>query len=270
MISNIHLITVMVVLAIFFFSGARIFFNSLESAIFLFSKVSSIPSESAVIPVINSNNSVTVGVELEDGSKIIGQNEISHPSVANHDNMVDKDTYTSLPSKIKRLFYVNQDNQEISPIVNPSVLKTIEDKSAVIVYGMGSLYTSIIPNLVLRGIGEAISTKQTKKLLFLHGSLDRETANMTAVGFIQAITKALNRGNELSHPPSSYITHLFHVETTSIPIEKKGILEMGIQLVSIPPETGNKTEINYDEQKLIQMMLLVARTGSIIMHKQST
>lgn len=48
----------------FFFAGARIFFQSLDAAIFLFSRVSDIPSESMVLPVISTNDRLTLGCEL--------------------------------------------------------------------------------------------------------------------------------------------------------------------------------------------------------------
>ncbi|PWZ31731.1 Uncharacterized protein YNL011C [Zea mays] len=64
----------------FFFAGARIFFQSLDAAIFLFSRVSQIPAESLVLPVISTNDRLTLGCELWDGTIIRGQNEISHPS----------------------------------------------------------------------------------------------------------------------------------------------------------------------------------------------
>ncbi|KAI5447804.1 hypothetical protein KIW84_015306 [Lathyrus oleraceus] len=64
----------------FFFAGARIFFQSLDAAIFLFSRVSDIPPESLVLPVISTNDRLTLGCELLDGTIIRGQNEISHPS----------------------------------------------------------------------------------------------------------------------------------------------------------------------------------------------
>lgn len=40
------------------------FFQSLDAAIFLFSRVSDIPSESLVLPVISTNDRLTLGCEL--------------------------------------------------------------------------------------------------------------------------------------------------------------------------------------------------------------
>lgn len=65
----------------FFFAGARTFFNSLEAAIFLFSRVARIPEGSSVMPVISTEERITLGAVLDDGSVIKGQNQISHPSV---------------------------------------------------------------------------------------------------------------------------------------------------------------------------------------------
>eukprot|EP00882_Tetradesmus_deserticola_P030187 GHRQ01033874.1.p2 GENE.GHRQ01033874.1~~GHRQ01033874.1.p2 ORF type:complete len:309 (+),score=100.45 GHRQ01033874.1:62-928(+) len=66
----------------FFFAGARTFFRSLESAVFLFSRVARIPEGSTVLPAICTEEVITLGAELEDGTVIRGQNNISHPDVA--------------------------------------------------------------------------------------------------------------------------------------------------------------------------------------------
>jgi hypothetical protein len=64
----------------FFFAGARIFFQSLDAAIFLYSRVSGIPNDSVVCPVTSTNSVLMLGAELEDGTLLRGQSQISHPS----------------------------------------------------------------------------------------------------------------------------------------------------------------------------------------------
>jgi len=64
----------------FWLAGAQLFVRSLQSAIFLFSSVCGISSNHSVVPAINTNSLVTIAAELVDGSLIVGQNEISHPS----------------------------------------------------------------------------------------------------------------------------------------------------------------------------------------------
>lgn len=63
-----------------FLTGARIFFGSFESAIYLFRSIAGIPENVQVIPAINSNHAHHIAAGLADGTVIIGQNQISHPS----------------------------------------------------------------------------------------------------------------------------------------------------------------------------------------------
>ena len=49
-------------------SGARLFFGSLEAAIFLFSGIARIPRRTEVIPIINLKfDGITIGAVLENG-----------------------------------------------------------------------------------------------------------------------------------------------------------------------------------------------------------
>lgn len=64
-----------------FLTGARIFFGSFESAIYLFRSIAGVPDNIQVIPVVNSNFAHHIAAGLEDGTVIVGQNQISHPSV---------------------------------------------------------------------------------------------------------------------------------------------------------------------------------------------
>ncbi|XP_016900950.2 uncharacterized protein YNL011C isoform X3 [Cucumis melo] len=156
----------------FFFAGARIFFQSLDAAIFLFSRVSDIPSDSLVLPVISTNDRLTLGCELQDGTIIRGQNEISHPTTGPSE-IINKGNslVPALPSRIKRVFYMSSEGcnllHEVFPPVNPAVLNQLNEVDC-IVYAMGSLFTSICPSLVLLGIGEIISSRSCPKVLLLN------------------------------------------------------------------------------------------------------
>lgn len=64
-----------------FISGARLMYGNLPSAIFQFAALTEIPhNRLKVVPVINTGEKVVIAAELADGSTIIGQSEISHPS----------------------------------------------------------------------------------------------------------------------------------------------------------------------------------------------
>ena len=240
----------------FFFAGARLFFRSLEAAIFLFSRVARIPEGTECLPAVCTEGTLRLGAELADGSQILGQSAISHPpaggagaapsiSSSSEDEdataslRVDKHCSAPLPSAVRRVFYVASDgddaDHEVALGANPRTLAAIARADAV-VYGMGSLYTSIAPSLVLTGVGEAVAARACPKVLVLNGGVDRETGRrlgaevggdtddpkdpkaasaMTAADVVRALTNALNRRGArrgraqapvLAHAPSSYFS----------------------------------------------------------------
>ncbi|KAK7302928.1 hypothetical protein RJT34_13825 [Clitoria ternatea] len=248
----------------FFFAGARIFFQSLDAAIFLFSRVSDIPPESLVLPVISTNDRLTLGCELWNGTIIRGQNEISHPTSGAME-LIQKESFSApaLPSRIKRVFYMSSEGKnllhEVFPSANAAVLEQLNNVDC-IVYGMGSLFTSICPSLVLLGIGEIISSRSCLKVLLLNGTSDRETNGFSASCFVTAITDALNRtygdpGNRLQNPPSQYINTLLVPRNGEIPVDADRLVAQGIfDVIVVDSLRDPKVGIIYDPKSLIRSL----------------
>ncbi|KOM53691.1 hypothetical protein LR48_Vigan09g235000 [Vigna angularis] len=248
----------------FFFAGARIFFQSLDAAIFLFSRVSDIPPESLVLPVISTNDRLTLGCELWDGTIIRGQNEISHPTRGTIE-LIKKGSFSTpaLPSRIKRVFYMSSEGKnllhEVFPSVNAAVLEWLNNVDC-IVYGMGSLFTSICPSLVLLGIGEIISSRPCLKVLMLNGTRDRETNGFSASCFVTAITDALNRtygepGNRLQNLPNHYINTLLVPRNGEIPVDTDSLAAQGIfDVILVDSIRDPKVGIIYDPSSLIRSL----------------
>ena len=111
----------------FFFSGARTFFSSLDAAIFVYSRVSRIATETSVLPVmqVKSRERVNLGAELVSGTKIIGQNAISHPLDAPEDS--------PLASPIARVFYAASERSvdglfaEVHKEAHPVVVRKLNE-----------------------------------------------------------------------------------------------------------------------------------------------
>ena len=85
-----------------------------------------------------SDDSVTLMGEMEDGSIVEGEHNITQSSL-----------------KIKRVFY------KTKPKVNKEVIKKIKGSDA-IVLSMGSVFTSIIPNLICKEVIKAIDESNAK------------------------------------------------------------------------------------------------------------
>ncbi|KAI0932876.1 hypothetical protein AcW1_000131 [Taiwanofungus camphoratus] len=162
----------------YFLSAAQTFFRSLPSAIFLFSSITN--SQANILPVIVTNHTVTIAAELENGGRLVGQCEISHPvrsapsisiTGASEDGMISplrnvmfqsesKGEYEPLTARIIRLYYINAYGSEIHPSPNPDYITSLS-LNDVLVYSCGSLWTSIIPCLALRGVANAIARSRS-------------------------------------------------------------------------------------------------------------
>ncbi|HLV79923.1 MAG TPA: gluconeogenesis factor YvcK family protein, partial [Chthonomonadaceae bacterium] len=108
---------------------------------------------------------VKLRAEMEDGSVLEGETTIAHS-----------------PLKIKRISLLPGN---ACPL--PDVLEAIEEAD-VIVLGPGSVFTSIIPNLLLHGIPEAIARSRAKKVYVCNVMTQPgETDGFSAYDHIQAI-----------------------------------------------------------------------------------
>ncbi|KAH8600060.1 hypothetical protein B0O99DRAFT_649476 [Bisporella sp. PMI_857] len=138
-----------------------------------------------------------------------------------------------LPTRIERIWYINPYGQEIRPAPNPAVLSSLAKASAVI-YSIGSLYTSLIPSLVVRGVGDAIAGPAIRyKILILNGSLDRETrsaasGDFSGTDFVEAIAKATGR------EVRDVVTHLIYLHGEGTPrVDKEALSTKGVECVRI-------------------------------------
>ncbi|KAM0172441.1 hypothetical protein ACHAPC_010767 [Botrytis cinerea] len=272
-----------------FLTGARIFTGSLEAAIYLLSSITGVRDNVEVIPAINS-------------TIIVGQNNISHPiaptfvptqpvspatfhkrqsiDLLYHDRIEDANLPGSLPtlrkqnilfqkshteelsSAIERIWYINPYGQEIRPTPNTKVLSALQDASCVI-YSIGSLYTSILPCLILRDVGPAIADPKIKfKVLILNGCLDRETPGYTAKDFIEAIVHGCTGNGKEEHDHEhehsekvkeqdwkKYITHVVYLEGPGTPVVDKAELKrLGIEAVRV---YGRRSESGREGQGVI-------------------
>jgi len=251
----------------FFFAGARIFFRSLEAAIFMFARVARIPEGSMVLPAICTEERISLAAELSNGRVLVGQNEISHPSNSATPSEVNKAEWEPLDSPVRRIFYLSTEGDtkehEVAPLANPRVMTELERANA-IVYGMGSLYTSICPSLILKRTGEIIASRTCPKILILNGALDRETSEcvshagpMKASDTVLAVTDALNRRGasskvgELRHLPSRYVTDIVVPVNGPIDIDTDVLIELGIKnIIQVKSETV-EGGVHYEPDALV-------------------
>ncbi|ROW08129.1 hypothetical protein VPNG_06914 [Cytospora leucostoma] len=317
-----------------FLTGARLFSGSFESSIYLLSLICAIPESTAVLPAINSNFTHHISAGLVDGSVLAGQVAISHPSRptavpddtgdrtvprnhrpphldgpedaedanlpgslpvlrGHHAFSKDDDDEEDLPCRVDRVWYINPYGHEIWPVANQKVLAALEGSDTV-VYSIGSLYTSIIPSVIVRGVGAAIAgagagdgaaaaaaaaaapgataRKITNKVLILNSKNDRESGPpsdpMAAVDFVRAIAKAAKESQADFGPVGEgelvrYVTHLVYLEGAERGkpgMPRVGVEELaglGIKCVGVKGRVegeGRRRILRYDEVGLIEAL----------------
>jgi len=146
-------------------------YGSFEKAIEKTNEVLAVKGQ--VLPVTTED--VQLKATYEDGSKVVGEHEI---------------VFTN---KIVRKKIMNV---ELIPSEPQAYVKAIEEiyKADVIVLGPGSLFTSIIPNLLVRGISEAIRDSYAK-IVYVGNIMTQpgETDNFTLKMHIDAIEEYLGK-----------------------------------------------------------------------------
>lgn len=112
-----------------------------------------------------STETVRLVAEMEDGSIVEGESQIPLAR-----------------KKVKRVFLRPEEAQPVK-----SVLEAIRDADAVIL-GPGSLYTSVLPNLLVKGMGEALRQTQAVKIYICNVMTQPgETDGYTAADHVKAI-----------------------------------------------------------------------------------
>lgn len=158
-------------------SFGNIFLSALEQVTGSFEKAVELAgtllnTKGKVIPVTLEN--VRLHAILENGKEIIGETNIDIPK---HDGNL----------KIKNVFL------KPTPQANPKAIDAIQ-KADLAVIGPGDLYTSIIPNLLVKGIVEALKNSKAKKI-YIANLMTKfgETTNFKLSDFIKALEKYLGK-----------------------------------------------------------------------------
>jgi 2-phospho-L-lactate transferase/gluconeogenesis factor (CofD/UPF0052 family) len=182
------------------------------------------------------------------------------------------DADAPLPAPISRVWYVSPYGHEIRLAANPRAVSSLRTAHAV-VYSIGSLYTSIAPSLVLRGVGAAMDAPAVAKVLILNGTIDRETgppgAALSATGFVRAIAEACLAGFAPADPASApepvapeqlrrFVTHVLYMDGAGAPVtDREELRALGISCLKV----GGGRAGRYDPGALEMALLAVIGPG---------
>lgn len=139
--------------------------DSFDQAVARMSQVLAISGR--VLPVTNAN--VNLEAVFENGARVVGESKI----------------FQFKKEQDCRLAHVR-----LLPEHPPALPETLEAiaRAELILLGPGSLYTSVIPNLLVDGVAEAISASDALKIYVCNiMTQDGETEDMTAADHVEAL-----------------------------------------------------------------------------------
>jgi len=180
---------------------------------------------------------VILGGIMADGNQVIGETAIR-----------------DYPASIKEVYLI----PECGPL--PETLQAINEADAIII-GPGSLYTSIIPNLLVKGVIEAIADSRAPKFYISNIMTEEgETDNFTAADHLRVIQKhtgkqiidyaVVNSGKIDEERLKRYI------EEEAVPVRSSldEITKMGINIIE--RDLVSDTEVAWhDADKLARVIL---------------
>lgn len=180
---------------------------------------------------------VSLNAELEDGRIIHGESQIPHAH-----------------GKIKRVFTTPDRPQAIQ-----SAVQAIKDANT-IVFGPGSLYTSVIPNLCVPEIAAAVCQSKAKKIYICNVMTQPgETDGYSVADHVRAINRQVGQSvidfvlaNKSEINPAM-LEKYASVGSQPVTIQKKDISQTGAILISADLVDQN-TGVTHDTKKLANVL----------------
>ena len=214
-----------------FLSALTTITGSLEKAVQASSKVLAVQGQ--VLPATNID--VMLWAELEDGQKIYGESNISQSR-----------------KKISRIGY-----QPENPSALPSAIESIKEAD-LIVLGPGSLYTSLLPNLLVPEIVDALLKSNAPKI-YISNLMTQpgETDGLDVYQHIKAIEKQLlNFGVK---------TRIFNAILSQVPFEESPLVDY-YQSRGAVPVVCNKEKLIAEGYYVLQAPLYSRKITPTLRH----
>ncbi|QTA93637.1 GAK system CofD-like protein [Desulfonema magnum] len=217
----------------------------LDPVIYIFSKL--VEVRGIVRPVINKY--LHLITELENGDMIIGQHNLTGKEVS------------PISAKVKKV-WLSARRKEPKPAeaaIRDKMRDLIGD-AELICYPIGSFYSSVIANLLPKGVGEAVSKNPCPKVFIPNTGDDPEQYGLELTEQIEQLVSYLRKDD----PENITITDVLNFVMLdkkngrySGKLDEKKIRQMGVEIIDCPL-ISLKSAPYIDEKHLIPIMLSLA------------
>ncbi|SCA54774.1 conserved hypothetical protein [Candidatus Terasakiella magnetica] len=216
--------------------------HQLDPVIFMFSKLVNVLGQ--VTPIVN--DTMHLAVKLENGEMVYGQHMITGKEVE------------GLTSPIKEFFLVDSLKKPVKAQANlQKKKKKMINEADLICYPPGSFYSSLLANLLPKGVGSAVAETKCPKIYAPSLGQDPERIGLSLDQTIFKLLETLKNDVGIDCPASSLLTHVFIdsengdnlKSATKARLKAEGIDIIDTRLVS--PHTAPY----YDPQLLVMALL---------------
>lgn len=213
--------------------------SSFDEAVHMMGDVLAITGR--VLPVTTSN--VHLEAEFDNGEKILGESKIFYAKKIHN-------------CRIRKVRLVPE-----NPPALPDSLMAIRDADLIVI-GPGSLYTSIIPNFLVKGIGEAVAQAKAPKIYVMNiMTQDGETEGYSGFDHVDALLRHAPDTIDVcianSQKLQEKVLRPYRLEgVEQISLEQKKIESLGIDVRRYPLATGTRY-IRHDPALLAEAIMEV-------------
>ncbi|HEU5140451.1 MAG TPA: YvcK family protein [Bacillales bacterium] len=185
-----------------------------------------------------ANQSIVLNARMKDGLIVEGESKIP-----------------KMNKVIDRVFLTPDD---IEPL--PESIQAIEDADLIVI-GPGSLYTSILPNLLVPGLGDAVRQANAKKVYICNVMTQYgETNDFTAADHVQALVDHIHYSfidtivvNSETIPEE--IAARYELEQAEpVQYDEKRLKSFGFEVISGKMIQYDHSVIRHDEQRISQLL----------------
>ena len=221
--------------------------GSFEEAVSQMSQVLAITGR--VIPVTGAD--VQLEAIFENGTRVIGESKIC-------DFKKEQDCRISNVALIPR-----------NPAALPAALEAIGDADLILL-GPGSLYTSVIPNLLVKGVVDAIVRSEVPKIYVCNiMTQDGETEGYTAADHLEALLAHGAPGLvdlclvNSAQVDSSLLKKYREENAVPIVVDKERLYNMGMEVVEHPLASEGGDYARHDPDRLAEVILDIYRRRAV-------
>jgi CofD-related protein of GAK system len=215
----------------------------LQPALLLISQLAAVRGQVYAV----AEQSYHLVAKYADGTVVAGQHLITsgHP-----------DPHVS----IAELYLAESEDPAASPVAVPAASNALKavSQADLIVYPMGSFYTSVLANLLPRGVGKAVRQSRAPKILIVNDRQDAESMSLSANQMVDEIVRYARQSDPKPGRLRDYLDFVLinsrRPDTGTVSIDTRALEDEGLQVLSFPLTRPGK-EDGFHPRRLSEILL---------------